>query len=187
MARWAVPGGDGEEDCKTAGLIFCCFYGMWRRFAWPRCDARMARWAVPGGDGKGEFAIAHLLIWRLCGARLRFAGRFSAQRFTRPSSRAFAAGGFASLAAGLRQGASYDRVVTRAWCAGSSLFPRAARRCAAGLEARAARKRSRVPVRSAPLRRAVSGRLPNGLGSRKAGRLASRFFWPRRVFKAGEK
>ena len=27
------PGGDGEEDCKTAGLVFGCFYGVRRRCA----------------------------------------------------------------------------------------------------------------------------------------------------------
>ena len=63
MARWAVPGGDGEEGFSIARVLLFPPVRRAAALRWPRGDACMARWAVPGGDGEEKFSIAHVLAW----------------------------------------------------------------------------------------------------------------------------
>ncbi len=84
------PGRDGPAFVRMR-LVRC---GLLRRQSVSRATNRLSlvtrAWRAgpsPAGDGKEGFAIAHLLVWRLCGARLRFAGRFSALRWSRSDAR----------------------------------------------------------------------------------------------------
>ena len=80
--------GQHSSECVLRGGI-CCGDKRWQRTANRLAPVTRARSAgpSPAGDGKEGFAIAHLLVWRLCGARLRFAGRFSALRWPRCDAR----------------------------------------------------------------------------------------------------
>ena len=128
--------GQHTSECVLRGGIGCGDE-YWQHTANRLALVTRARRAgpSPAGDGKEGFAIAHLLVWRLCGARLRFAGRFSALRWSRSDARmarwaapkarqgrickslianfaAFAARGSASLAA-FRRGASPQSLASR--------------------------------------------------------------------------